>query len=44
MSTERAIFWYTFESPVFRLVNSMIRLSRHPAEIFYIQPYVRDLH
>jgi hypothetical protein len=31
------------QSPIFQLINNLLRLSRHPAEIYYIQPFFKDL-
>lgn len=44
MKSKRAIFWYTGESPAHHLLNNIIRSCKHPAEIYYVQLFFKDVY
>lgn len=43
LSAKRAIFWYTNTDGVYKIMNNILRSGSHPSEIFFIQPFFKDL-
>ena len=43
MDCDRSLYWYTFQSPIYKFVNNLLRSTENPCLIFYIQPYFKSL-
>lgn len=44
LQSKDAIFWYTRETFLYKLVNILLRSTRSPCEMFILQPYFKDLY
>lgn len=43
LNPKRAIYWYTANSIIYKFMNNLMRLSSDISQVFYIQPFFKDL-